>query len=58
MHYQLSCPSVSGISCVSHACVVLISHRKLRGAYEINGTWELRTFITFLLPVFLPWAIA
>lgn len=58
MRYQLSCPSVSGISCVLHACMVLISHCKLCSAYEINGTWELRTFITFLLPVFLPWAIA
>lgn len=58
MCYQLSCLSVSGISCVSHACMVLISHCRPLSAYEINGTWELRTFITFLLPVFLPWAIA
>lgn len=58
MRYQLSSLSVLGISCVSRACMVLISLCALLSTYEINGTWEPRPFITFLLPVFLPWAIA
>lgn len=38
--------------------VVPISHCKLKSTYEISRTWELKTFIIILLPVFLPCVIA